>query len=57
MPRWRRKSASRRQRVPAPHLLGATEAKKPVEADERFEKLKPFQERVAEDIRDGNEDG
>jgi hypothetical protein len=40
----------------APYLLGAGEAKKPVEPDELFEKLKPFQERVADDIRDGDED-
>jgi hypothetical protein len=40
----------------APYLLGAGEAKKPVDPDEMFEKLKPFQERVAEDIRDGDED-
>jgi hypothetical protein len=38
----------------APYLLGATEAKKPVDPDELFEKLKPFQERVADDIRDGD---
>jgi hypothetical protein len=40
----------------APYLLGSSEAKKPVDPDELFEKLKPFQERVAEDIRDGDED-
>jgi hypothetical protein len=40
----------------APYLLGAGEAKKPVEPDELFEKLKPFQERVADDIRDGDEE-
>jgi hypothetical protein len=40
----------------APYLLGATEAKKPVDPDELFEKLKPFQERVADDIRDGDDE-
>jgi hypothetical protein len=40
----------------APYLLGATEAKKPVAPEELFEKLKPFQERVAEDIRDGDDE-
>ena len=39
----------------APYLLGGGEAKKPVDPDELFEKLKPFQERVADDIRDGDE--
>jgi hypothetical protein len=40
----------------APYLLGATEAKKPVDPDDLFEKLKPFQERVADDIRDGDDE-
>jgi hypothetical protein len=35
----------------APWLLGTSEPKKPVPPDKLFEKLKPFQERVAEDIR------
>jgi hypothetical protein len=40
----------------APWLLGTSEPKRAVPADQLFEKLKPFQERVAEDIRDGDED-
>ena len=40
----------------APYLLGATESKKSSDPDELFEKLKPFQERVADDIRDGDGD-
>ena len=40
----------------APYLLGSSEAKKPVDPDELFEKLKPFQERVADDIRDGDDE-
>jgi hypothetical protein len=41
----------------APWLVGTSEPDKQVEPDELFEKLKPFQERVAQDIRDGDEDG
>ena len=40
----------------APWLLGTAEPDKPVDPDELFEKLKPFQERVADDIRDGDEE-
>jgi hypothetical protein len=40
----------------APWLVGTSEPDKPVPARELFEKLKPFQEQVAEDIRrDGEE--
>jgi hypothetical protein len=37
-------------------LLGTTEPKDAVPADELFEKLKPFQEKVAEDIRRNGEE-
>ena len=37
----------------APWLIGKREPEEEVEPDELFDKLKPFQERVAEDIRDG----
>jgi hypothetical protein len=40
----------------APWLLGTSEPKRAVPADQLFEKLKPFQERVAEDIRDGEDE-
>jgi hypothetical protein len=40
----------------APWLLGTSEPKRAVPPDKLFEKLKPFQERVAEDIRDDDED-
>lgn len=40
----------------APYLLGEGEAKKPVDPDELFEKLKPFQERIADDIRGDEEE-
>jgi hypothetical protein len=40
----------------APWLLGTSEPKRAVPPDRLFEKLKPFQERVAEDIRDGDEE-
>lgn len=40
----------------APWLLGTSEPKKPVPPDKLFEKLKPFQERVAEDIRDEDDE-
>jgi hypothetical protein len=36
----------------APWLVGTAEPKDEVSPDELFEKLKPFKERVAEDIRD-----
>ena len=40
----------------APWLVGTSEPDKPIPARELFEKLKPFQEQVAEDIRrDGEE--
>jgi hypothetical protein len=43
----------------APWLLGTSAPKAPVPPDELFEKLQPFKELVAEDIRaeDGEEDG
>jgi hypothetical protein len=40
----------------APWLIGKREPEKQVDPDELFDKLKPFQERVAADIRDGEED-
>ena len=36
----------------APWLLGSEGSKKKVEADELFETLKPFKDRVADDIKD-----
>jgi hypothetical protein len=36
----------------APWLVGTAQPKEEVPADDLFEKLKPFKERVAEDIRD-----
>jgi hypothetical protein len=39
----------------APWLLGTTEPEKELAADELFEKLEPFKQRVAEDIRHGGE--
>jgi hypothetical protein len=41
----------------APWLIGKREPEEQVDPDELFDKLKPFQERVASDIRDGEEDG
>jgi hypothetical protein len=40
----------------APWLLGSSEPEEALEPDELFEKLEPFKQRVAEDIRDGGED-
>jgi hypothetical protein len=40
----------------APWLLGTSEPKRKVPPDELFEKLKPFQERVADDIRRNGEE-
>ena len=40
----------------APWLVGTAQPKEEVPPDQLFEKLKPFKERVAEDIRD-DEDG
>jgi hypothetical protein len=40
----------------APWLLGEREPTDPIPARELFERLKPFQEEVAEDIRDGEGD-
>ena len=40
----------------APWLLGSSEPKKALAPDELYEKLEPFKQRVAEDIRDGGED-
>jgi hypothetical protein len=36
----------------APWLVGSDDSEKEVDPDEMFEKLKPFKERVAEDIRE-----
>jgi hypothetical protein len=36
----------------APWLSGESEPQRAVDPDERFDRLKPFQERVAADIRD-----
>jgi hypothetical protein len=40
----------------APWLLGSTPPKREVPPEELFEKLQPFKELVAEDIRDGDGD-
>jgi hypothetical protein len=40
----------------APWLVGESDEGEKVDADQMFEKLKPFQERVADDIRDGDDD-
>ena len=37
----------------APWLVGESDPHEPVEPDELYDKLKPFKERVADDIRDG----
>jgi hypothetical protein len=39
----------------APWLLGTNEPKRKVPPDQLFEALKPFKERVAEDIKDGED--
>ena len=39
----------------APWLLGTNEPKRKVPPDQLFETLKPFKERVAEDIKDGED--
>jgi hypothetical protein len=41
----------------APYLTGTSEPKREVEPDELFEKLKPFKNRVAEDIREDGDEG
>src|SRR3954470_10507234 len=40
----------------APWLVGKTTPSKSVEPEQMFDKLKPFQELVADDIRDGDDD-
>jgi hypothetical protein len=40
----------------APWLVGESEPHEEVPPDELYEKLKPFKERVADDIREGDED-
>jgi hypothetical protein len=40
----------------APWLIGTSEPERKVDPDELFDKLKPFQERVAKDIRDDDAD-
>ena len=40
----------------APWLVGSDDADKEVEPGEMFEKLKPFKDKVAEDIREGDDD-
>jgi hypothetical protein len=40
----------------APWLLGSSEPEEALEPDELYEKLEPFKQRVAEDIRDPGED-
>jgi hypothetical protein len=40
----------------APWLIGTSEPEREVAPDELFDKLKPFQERVAADIRDEEDD-
>jgi hypothetical protein len=41
----------------APWLLDTSEPKKAIPPDELYEKLEPFKERVAQDIREGDDDG
>jgi len=41
----------------APYLLSADAVEREVSPDELFEKLQPFKELVAEDIRDADDDG
>jgi hypothetical protein len=41
----------------APWLIGRRDPQKKVDPDELFDKLKPFQEKVAADIRDGDDEG
>jgi hypothetical protein len=41
----------------APWLVGESEPHEEVPPDELYEKLKPFKERVAEDIKDGDDEG
>src|SRR5919109_458856 len=41
---------------PAPWLLGSTPPEGEVPAEELFDKLQPFKELVAEDIRDGEDE-
>ena len=40
----------------APWLLGSSEPEEALEPNELYEKLEPFKQRVAEDIRDGGDD-
>jgi hypothetical protein len=40
----------------APWLVGESEPHEEVPPDELYDKLKPFKEKVAEDIKDGDED-
>src|SRR3954451_16198362 len=40
----------------APWLVGTSEARKPVPADELYERLQPFKRRVADDIREDEHD-
>jgi hypothetical protein len=40
----------------APWLLGSSEPEEALEPDELYEKLEPFKQRVAEDIRDPGDD-
>ena len=40
----------------APWLVGSDDTDREVEPDEMFEKLKPFKDRVAEDIRERDDD-
>jgi hypothetical protein len=41
----------------APYLTGTSEPKREVEPGDLFEKLKPFKDKVAEDIREDGEEG
>src|SRR4051794_3636861 len=41
----------------APWLLGSNEPAEEISPDELYEKLEPFKRRVAEDIRQGDDDG
>jgi hypothetical protein len=41
----------------APYLTGTAQPKQEVEPDDLFEKLKPFKDKVAEDIREEGDEG
>jgi hypothetical protein len=51
----RRRSAGRAATEAAPWLVGSDKPKEAVDPEELFERLKPFKDLVADDIRDGEE--